>query len=184
MRGTVEISCSLVPTILMYPEHAWTKIAFPKKEKPNAYMKYGNIKEDRALNMFTEQTGLKVVRVGFFRSEEYDWLGGSPDGLCTDGSLVEIKTCGRTVIKNSVKPSHYYQVQALLAVFQLEQCYLVEYQQLEKGREEIDIKVIKRDHKEWANSIKPALQKFAERVRRGKIITEKESTNGGLFEFA
>lgn len=50
---------------------------------------YGKINEDGALLDFQMDTGLEVEACGFFPYE--DWLGASPDGLTSDGGVLEIK---------------------------------------------------------------------------------------------
>ena len=57
--------------------------------KPNIATKHGEIHEDGAILDFRLDTGLDVEEVGFLTYE--DWLGASPDGLTSDGGVLEVK---------------------------------------------------------------------------------------------
>lgn len=53
--------------------------------------RWGNQYEDEAIELYAERTGRRVLAFGLFQSQEYPWLGGSPDGVTTDGLLIEVK---------------------------------------------------------------------------------------------
>lgn len=55
----------------------------------NIATEYGTRMEPDAVASFEMETGLDVTEVGFFEYE--DWLGASPDGLCSDGHGLEVK---------------------------------------------------------------------------------------------
>lgn len=55
----------------------------------NIATKHGEIHEDGAILDFRLDTGLDVEEVGFLTYE--DWLGASPDGLTSDGGVLEVK---------------------------------------------------------------------------------------------
>lgn len=55
----------------------------------NVATEYGRVNEDQALLDFRIETGLGIEKVGFVTAE--DWAGCSPDGICGDGALVEVK---------------------------------------------------------------------------------------------
>jgi len=57
----------------------------------SAATRWGNKYEDEAVELYSQRTGKTVLTFGLFASEEYPWLGGSPDGVTTDGVLVEAK---------------------------------------------------------------------------------------------
>ena len=88
----------------------------PEERKPSACAAtdHGNKYEDEAIEVYESRTGKKVLRFGLFVSDEYPWLGGSPDGVTTDGVLVEAKCPLSRAIKDEV-PSYYMpQVRAML----------------------------------------------------------------------
>lgn len=55
----------------------------------NIATEYGTNNEANAIAQFEMESGLDVQEVGFFTYE--DWLGASPDGLCSDGQGLEVK---------------------------------------------------------------------------------------------
>lgn len=55
----------------------------------NIATEYGQNHEDGAVFDFQLETGLTVSEVGFLTYE--DWLGASPDGLTSDGGVLEVK---------------------------------------------------------------------------------------------
>lgn len=55
----------------------------------NIATKFGEIHEAGAIVDFRLETGLDVEEVGFLPYE--DWLGASPDGLTSDGGVLEVK---------------------------------------------------------------------------------------------
>jgi hypothetical protein len=55
----------------------------------NIATEYGTLHEEGALIDFKLETGLGVKEAGFLVFE--DWLGASPDGLTSDGGVLEIK---------------------------------------------------------------------------------------------
>lgn len=55
----------------------------------NIATRHGEIHEDGAITDFRLETGLDVEEVGFLPYE--DWLGASPDGITSDGGVLEVK---------------------------------------------------------------------------------------------
>jgi len=64
-----------------------------KEVKQTQEMAWGNEQEPVAIEAFTKQTGIEVDRsVGLMVSDEFDWLGFSPDGVVNGGKeMVEVK---------------------------------------------------------------------------------------------
>ena len=90
--------------------------------KPNIATRHGQAHEDGAIIDFMMETGLDVTPVGFLPYE--DWLGASPDGLTSDGGVIETKVpFGKRndtdpVFKALAEQPHYYaqvQVEILCA---------------------------------------------------------------------
>lgn len=80
--------------------------------KGNIATEYGTSNEPDAIAQFEMESGLDVQEVGFFTYE--DWLGASPDGLCSDGNGLEVK-CPfglrkdpNPVFKTAKEQPHYY----------------------------------------------------------------------------
>lgn len=88
----------------------------------NIATRHGQAHEDGATFDFIMETGLDVTPVGFLRYE--DWLGASPDGMTSDGGVLEVKVpFGKRndtapVFKTLAEQPHYYaqvQVEILCA---------------------------------------------------------------------
>ena len=88
----------------------------------NIATRHGQAHEDGAIIDFIMETGLDVEPVGFLPYE--DWLGASPDGLTSDGGVLEVKVPfgkrndAEPVFKTLAEQPHYYaqvQVEILCA---------------------------------------------------------------------
>lgn len=98
--------------------------------KGNAATRHGVINEDRALKLYEAREGRKVIAFGliFHPWKTYKWLGGSPDGITTDGRLLEIKCPYRRDIGDGEVPDYYIpQIQVMMAVTGLPVCDFVQY---------------------------------------------------------
>ena len=62
---------------------------YPSEFVSNPAVDHGNNNEQRAILCFMRKTGLMVEECGFF--EYGDRMGASPDGLTSDGGVLEIK---------------------------------------------------------------------------------------------
>lgn len=91
----------------------------------NEAMQRGTDMEPIARKEYEEITGLKVEQVGFLLSDEYNWLGFSPDGLINENGIyrkgVEIKcpdtdTHVRYIRQNTLPNEHKYQVHTAFIV--------------------------------------------------------------------
>lgn len=143
-------------------------------------MQHGIINEDIARDKFCDAYNLECKEVGLFIHPEYDWLGGSPDGICNDGRLVEIKCPLSREIKHSV-PEHYFpQVQICMEILDIEECYFIQYQEETIFRDEIlDVLIVERD-REWFLDALPKLDAFWKEVLHARtygIIDPKKVIN-------
>ncbi|HUH57159.1 MAG TPA: YqaJ viral recombinase family protein, partial [Pseudomonadales bacterium] len=62
---------------------------YPSEFVSNPAVDHGNNNEQRALLCFMRKAGLMVEECGFF--EYGDRMGASPDGLTSDGGVLELK---------------------------------------------------------------------------------------------
>lgn len=62
-----------------------------RKNQDTVATNHGNQYEDEAIEIYEKEFGKEALRFGLFVSLEYPWLGGSPDGVTTDGILLEVK---------------------------------------------------------------------------------------------
>jgi putative phage-type endonuclease len=88
---------------------------------------HGNKYEDEARLIFGELYNLKTWEVGLFQHTSYSWLGGSPDGICSDGSLLEIKCPVKREICHYIPEYYYPQVQICMEICNIDKCYFIQY---------------------------------------------------------
>lgn len=74
------------------------------------------------------RTGNVVNSKGFFPHPEYDWLGGSPDGLVGDEGIIEVK-CPfvNKICHTKIPPIYYCQVNGLLEILNSEWCDFISW---------------------------------------------------------
>ena len=146
------------------------KKVYPKESLYcSAAMLHGIKNEDIARDKFCEKYGVQCEEVGLFVHPEYSFIGGSPDGICNDGRLVEIKCPLSREIKHEI-PEHYYpQVQICMEILNIEECYFIQYQEETIFRKEIlDVLIVKRDE-EWFQSNLPIIDEFWKSVLDARI---------------
>lgn len=96
----------------------------------NENIERGNNLEDEARNMFMFATGLEVEQVGFVIHN--DFVGCSPDGLTSDGGLIEIKCYNdenylEYLDERKIDTKYEWQMQMQMLVCEREFCYFVVY---------------------------------------------------------
>lgn len=62
-----------------------------KTAKQTTKMKGGIVMEPQIIKRFSEETGHKITKCGFFISEKWPFLGASPDGISKEGNIIEVK---------------------------------------------------------------------------------------------
>ncbi len=99
----------------------------PPKYVSNFATIHGNKYEDEARLLFGKLYNLETWDVGLFRHNEYKWIGGSPDGIASDGSLLEIKCPIKREIKHEIPVYYYPQVQICMEILDIPKCYFIQY---------------------------------------------------------
>lgn len=98
-----------------------------KKFFGNDATAHGNKYEDEARDIWCKRTGEVCHEIGLYPHPEYDWLGGSPDGITESGKLVEIKCPLKRHITDEV-PVHYMpQLQLLMHILDLKEAVFIQY---------------------------------------------------------
>ncbi len=127
---------------------------------------HGNKYEDEARDIFCQQYGEVAHEIGLRPHPEYPWLGGSPDGITESGKLLEIKCPLRREIKAEVPVYYMPQLQLLMEILNLEECYFIQYKPAEitwpRPAEFVVVHVL-RDRQWFADSL-PVFQAFWEKV--------------------
>lgn len=154
-----------------------TKCGFAAPFEGNEATRHGTLHEPIALESFVERNRVNAVHVGLLMHRQHRWLGASPDAMCFDGSLVEIKVPKSRSFKvgDPVPPHYWIQCQIQMAVCEADRCHYYEYRvpsQSKRARikePRINQQLVKRD-REWFDAALPLLQAFAETMYRLKHL--------------
>ena len=140
------------------------KISTESSNNSSKATEHGNKYEDEARLLFSNRYNLETWEVGLFQHKKIKWLGGSPDGIASDGNLIEIK-CPVTREINHEIPEYYYpQVQICLEILDRPACYFIQYKPMNSFQNGImDIKIIHRS-KEWFRNNFSTLSLFWKKV--------------------
>ena len=166
------ITASDIPTVLGENNYKtpWSLLldkcnANPKPFIGNEATRWGNHYEDIAIEKYSELKSKEVLSFGLLIHPDYPWLGGSPDGITTDGILLEVKCpMTRKIIMGEV-PHHYLsQVLLNLEICDLEIAHFIEYVPGDSDENyTINIVEIKRD-REWFSKELPKMKEFWESI--------------------
>jgi len=140
--------------------------ANPKPFIGNAATQWGTHYEDIAIEKYSELMNKEVLSFGLLIHPDYDWLGGSPDGITKDGILLEVKCPLKRKIVMGEVPHHYLsQVLLNLEICDLELAHFIEYVPGNSDNDyQINIVEVKRD-REWFARELPKMKAFWDSVR-------------------
>jgi putative phage-type endonuclease len=92
----------------------------------NDAMKWGNKYESVAVLIYEYRNQKKILEFGCLKHPTFSFLGASPDGITTEGIMLEIK-CPSSREITGIPPSYYWcQVQGQLEVCELDRCDFLE----------------------------------------------------------
>jgi putative phage-type endonuclease len=137
----------------------------------NAATQWGNHYEDLAIEHYSRIKEKTVHSFGLIIHSEYSWLGGSPDGITSDGILLEVKCpLNRKIIHGEV-PHHYLaQVLLNLEICDLELAHFIEFV---PGKSDMDFEMniveIPRDREWFARSL-PVMREFWDSVLKYRSV--------------
>lgn len=98
----------------------------------NEHTIWGNKYEEVACLLYQELKNVKVEEYGLVPHSRLKWLGASPDGITTNGIMLEIKCPKTRKINNSYPPLYYFsQVQIQMECCNLDECDFLECQIIE-----------------------------------------------------
>jgi putative phage-type endonuclease len=166
---TRMITCSDIAAVVGESPYNTRDDVFRKKTgqsrpfKGNTATRRGQDLEGEALDKYTLKSGKKVwpEDCGLLQHEEHHQIGGSPDGITTDGVVIEIKCpLSREIIPGVMPKLYKGQVQGLMAIANMEEAHFVQYRPAGLWSEQVlDITVVKRDRVYWA-WVEPQLLRF------------------------
>ena len=98
--------------------------------------RHGQMYESVVTDLYQIINNKTVLEFGLLTHPTFDWLAASPDGITSDGIMLEIKCPYRRKI-NGIPPLYYYiQVMLQLEVANLDYCDFVEFEFVEFGSEQ------------------------------------------------
>ena len=101
----------------------------------NPAMQWGNKYESVAVLVYEYRNNVTVLEFGCLQHPSIPFLGASPDGITSDGIMLEIK-CPSSRKITGTPPSYYWcQVQGQLEVCELDRCDFLECKFVEYGDE-------------------------------------------------
>jgi len=166
------ITASDIPTVLGENEYKtpWALLldkcnSNPKPFVGNEATRWGTHYEDIAIQKYSELRDKEVLSFGLIIHPDHPWLGGSPDGITTDGVLLEVKCPLRRKIIHGEVPHHYLaQVLLNLEICDLEIAHFIEFVPGNSDNDyEINIVEVKRD-REWFKQKMPVMKEFWDSV--------------------
>lgn len=102
----------------------------------NSDMVWGNKYEQVAQNIYESRNKTEVIRFGLLKHNSIPYLGASPDGITSDGVMLEIKCPSKRQITGIPKSYYLTQVLAQLEVCDLDRCDFLECNFKEYNSEE------------------------------------------------
>ena len=100
-------------------------------------VRHGVIYEEVACRAYEARNRVKVHEFGLLPNRRIECFGASPDGICDNGIMLEIKCVYSREIKDGyVKPEYYQQMQGQMHTAELEECDFLECKITEYESEE------------------------------------------------
>ena len=143
--------------------------------KKNYMLDYGSKNEDVAIDLFKSLYNLEVHNVGLLIHENYQWLGGSPDGVTSDDALIEVKCPLKKKITHTVHDYYYSQIQVCLEIANIDKCYYIQYKPSSVYENGIfDVKLVQRN-KTWFNENVVLFEEFWNNVLESSPVLHEET---------
>lgn len=150
--------------------HIYRKKAEPRKglrpAPPTEAMIWGRRYEPRALEMYAASRGAHLLHPGMVVHETVPYLGGIPDAVTSDGTLVEVKCPMRRRILAEVPPYYVPQLQVLMEILGLERAHFVQFHPDSPG---LTVVEVPRD-RAWFERSLPVLQRFWDDATGNKMF--------------
>ena len=94
--------------------------------KQSKYMKHGVKYEPVIRDIYEGHTGDKVLDFGLMPHKTIPWLGASPDGITTNGKMIEIKAPSDRKLTKETILQYWIQMQLQMEVCDLDECEFIE----------------------------------------------------------
>lgn len=155
------------------------KAALTEPFEGNAATQHGTLYEPVAVRSFAARHQTDLFLVGLLMHPRHRWLGASPDAVCLDGRLVEIKVPKSRSFKvgDPVLRQYWVQCQIQAEVTGSKYVTYSEYRVPSTSKRarikepRINDVVVKRD-KEWFSKAQPLLANFVETMYRLRMLSD------------
>lgn len=127
--------------------------------------------EPVAARIYEQKHKTKLLEFGLIQHPKYPFIGASPDGITTNGIMVEIKCPYARKAKPEVPTQYFYQIQSQLDVCNLDECDYFECRFKEYASKEDFLSDV---HSEYPNQLLNS-----QGMNKGIIIEKK----GGGYEY-
>ena len=94
--------------------------------KGNKFTRFGNKYEQIGIQIYESRYNKTVISFGLLSHPSIAWLGASPDGITTDGRLIEIKVPFTRELTGEVLTEYFVQMQTQMEVCDLDVCDFLE----------------------------------------------------------
>lgn len=88
----------------------------------NPFFEWGNLFEPIAISIYEKMKDAVVHEFGLINHPSVHYFGASPDGITSDGVMVEIKAPYKRKLNGEIPKQYYYQVQGQMDVCELTEC--------------------------------------------------------------
>lgn len=169
-----RLTASDVDTVLLNNKYddpvdvLFKKCGLGKPFTGNKFTEHGQKYEDEAVAKYCREHGKTALDFGLLPHPTVSWLGGSPDGITTDGIVIEVKCpWSRKIVPGECPLQYQAQVKMNMEVCGLDRAVFIEYvPQGHLGRdEEFNVVYSERDP-EWFPRVLPQLESFWNNVLR------------------
>jgi len=89
-------------------------------------LKWGTMYEPVAGDIYCRRNNVELFEFGILKHPTIDFIGASPDGITSNGIMLEIKCPFKRKITGEIPTQYYYQIQGQLEVCELEECDYLE----------------------------------------------------------
>lgn len=96
--------------------------SLPSSFTGNKYTFHGNKYERICIQIYETRYNKKVLEFGLMTHPTIPYLGASPDGITTDGRVVEIKSPYNRIPNGRIKKEYFVQIQTQMEVCDLDVC--------------------------------------------------------------
>lgn len=183
-RDPLRVTASEVAAILGECEYSSPEEVFVRKiglwrppRFEDATTGHGIQYEPVAIARYAAERGVRVHAVTMVEHPRHPWLCAIPDGMASDGTLIEVKCPPRREIDGTVPPHYVAQLQVEMEILDLPHIDFVQFRPAdhpEPGSPEVfTVTRVDRD-RAWFGERLPRLEAFRDRLR--------DAHEGGLVE--